>query len=207
MHVYFVRHGETDLNRKSVHQSPSTPLNEHGVEQARTVSESLRAVNASLLVSSTYERARQTARVISSRIDVKPKYSELFYEVVRPSSLAEVSLYSPKAIWFLVLTILFRNNPKWRYHDAENFSDVYARVQRTFTYIESLTEAHNSVIIVTHSAYMSLMVRYMCHSKHLTLYELIHTYLSLNQLDNCGVIHVEYVGPTPRGTCSWLLRT
>jgi probable phosphoglycerate mutase len=206
MHVYFVRHGETDLNKKFVHQSPSTPLNTRGFEQARTVGEALRPMNATLLVSSTYERARQTARMIGQCVGLDPRYSELFREIERPTPFAEVSLYSFRSLWFLILSVLFRNRPSWRYKDGENFSDIYARVQRSLQCIESHVEAHSSIIIVSHSAYINLMMNYMCHDKKLTLGELVRILLQINQLKNCDIVHVEYVGPTPKGTCAWMLR-
>jgi broad specificity phosphatase PhoE len=206
MHVYFVRHGETDLNKRFVHQSPSTPLNERGFDQSRSVSEELRPMNATLLVSSTYERAAQTARVIGLTIGLTPVYKEMFREVARPSTLAESSLYSPRTLWFLFLSVLFRNNSRWRYKDGENFADIYTHVQRSFHFIESQVEAHNSIIIVSHSAYINLMISYMCHDRRLSLGELIRILLQINQLKNCGIMHVEYVGPTHKGTCAWLLR-
>jgi broad specificity phosphatase PhoE len=206
MHVYFVRHGETDLNKRFVHQSPSTPLNERGFEQARTAGEALRPMNATLLVSSTYERGAQTARMIGLSIGINPTYKEIFREVVWPSLLTETSFYSVRTLWFLLLSMLFRNNQKWRYKDGENFSDIYTRVQQSFQFIESQVEAHDSVIIVSHSEYIRLMILYMCHGKRLTFWELAQTLLSVNKLKNCEIIHLEYVGPTAKGTCAWLLR-
>ncbi len=204
MHVYFVRHGETDLNIRNRHQSPSTPLNERGFDQARSVGEYLRPMNATLLISSTYERAAQTARVVGSRIGLVPHYAPLFREIVRPSAFTELSLYSFRNLWFLFLSVLWRNKPSWRYQDSENFSDIFSRVRKSFQHIESLTEAHDTIIVVSHSAYISLMISYMCHGENLSLREVVTTYLNINQLKNCGVIHVEYTGPVHKGSCAWV---
>ena len=54
MDVYFIRHGETECNKKHIHQLPSTHLNERGIEQAHTVAELARELNPSLLVSSVF---------------------------------------------------------------------------------------------------------------------------------------------------------
>jgi glucosyl-3-phosphoglycerate phosphatase len=206
MHLYFVRHGETDLNKRFVHQSPSTPLNAKGFEQARTTGEALRPMNATLLISSTYVRAKETARMIGQCVGLTPQYLSLFREVGRPSGFAEASLYSIRSLWFLFLSVLFRNRQTWRYDDAENFSDIYARVQESFHFIEKQVEAHDAIIIVSHAAYINLMLSYMCHGQVLTLRELVRTLLHINELKNGDIIHVEYVGPTPKGTCAWLLR-
>ncbi len=208
MHIYFVRNGQTDLNKRFLHQSPSTPLNEKGYEQARTVAEHLRPMNATLLVSSTYDRAAQTARIIGASVGLTPHFMPLFREIERPTPFAEKSLLSIQtlSLWYLALSVLFRNRPTWRYKDGENLSDIYRRVQKSFQYIESLIEAHDSIIIVSHSAYINLMISYMCHGEQLTLRDLVRILLSTNSLKNCEVLHVEYVGPTAKGTCAWLLR-
>jgi broad specificity phosphatase PhoE len=205
MHVYFVRHGETDLNIRHLHQSPSTPLNERGFDQARTVGEYLRPLHPDLLLSSTHERAAQTARVIGLSLGLTPILKDIFREVDRPSNLAGRSLFHPMTLWYLGLTALHRNNPKWRYKDAENFSDIYARVQKTLEYIESIIEEHDSIVIVSHSAYIMLMILYMCHSQKLSVRELVTVLLNINQLKNCKVAHVEYLGPSRKGTCAWAL--
>jgi broad specificity phosphatase PhoE len=207
MHVYFVRHGETDLNTRFIHQSPGTPLNGRGFDQARSVAELLRPTNATLLVSSTYERAAQTARIVGSSIGISPKYKTFFREIERPSFFANTSLFNIRTFWYIGLSVLFRNRPTWRYKDGENFSDIYTRVQHAFQYIESLTEAHESIIIVSHSAYISLLMTYMCHGSKLTLRELVSTLLRIEHLKNCDVTHVEYIGPTAKGTCAWMLRS
>jgi broad specificity phosphatase PhoE len=206
MHVYFVRHGETDLNIRRLHQSPSTPLNERGFDQARTVGELLRPMNPDLLISSSYVRAAQTARMIGLSLGVTPIYKDLFREIERPSLLGGRSLYDIRTLWYLGLTALNRNNPKWRYKDAENFSDIYTRVQKSLEYIESVIEEHDSIVIVSHSAYIMLMILYMCHGQKLTVRELVATLLNIRQMRNCNVAHVEYLGPTIQGTCSWILR-
>ncbi len=205
MHVYFVRHGETDLNTQYVHQSPHTPLNARGADQARSVAEFLRPSNPSLLITSTYDRALQTARIISASVGVPPTRNHLFREVDWPTSLIGKHLYSAGALWYMVLSLLFRNRVSWRYRDAENFNDIYRRIQKTFAYVESLTEEHDAIVIVSHSEYIRLMITYMCHSEKLTFSEIFSTLVSTQKLKNCEVVHVEYVGPTPKGTCPWLL--
>jgi broad specificity phosphatase PhoE len=205
MHVYFVRHGETDLNRRHLHQSPGTPLNAAGFDQARSVGEYLRPMNASLLITSTYERAAQTARVIGQSTGLTPVYSPHFREVERPSLFAEKSLFSLRTFWYILLTVIFRNRPRWRYYDGENLTDIFARVQQSFRTIEARTEEHGAIIVVSHSAYIALMVRYMCHDRRLSLMDLVRVFFSTNGLENCEVLHVEYVGPTVKGTCPWIL--
>lgn len=205
MHVYFVRHGETNQNLHHEYLAPNSPLNETGYDQARTVGEFLRPVNPTLVVTSPLTRAVQTARIIGQCTGVSPHENHLFREVVWPSKLFGRSLYSLRALWYVLLSTVYRDRTTWRYHDAENYADLYTRIVKSFSYIDSLTEAHDAIVIVSHSEYIRLMVRYMCHGESLTLRELLATLLSVNKLKNGEVVHVEYVGPTVKGTCPWIL--
>lgn len=205
MHVYFVRHGETNQNLHHEYLPPNSPLNETGYDEARTVGEFLRPVNPTLLISSPYVRAVETARIIGQCVGLKPCENHLFREVVWPSKLFGRSLYSFGSLWFIFLSTLYRDTPEWRFRDAENYADMYTRIVQSFAYIDSLTEAHEAIVIVSHSEYIRLMIRYMCHDQSLTLGELLRTLLSVNSLKNGEVVHVEYVGPTVKGTCPWIL--
>jgi broad specificity phosphatase PhoE len=158
-----------------------------------------------LLITSTYERAAQTARVVGASLGVAPIYKDFFREVERPSSLSGRSLFHPRTLLYMGLTALHRNNPRWRFEDAENFSDIYARVERSLAYIESLMEEHDSMVVVSHSAFTMLMILYMCHSQKLSIMDLLKVLLNIRQLRNCNIAHVEYNGPVAKGACAWLL--
>lgn len=203
MHVYFVRHGETHLNKKHIHQSPNTPLSEKGREQASSTAEILRTVNPDILISSEYTRALETARIIGLRVGLTPVTNGLFYEVERPSKLFHKSTLSLETLWYELRSVLKRNDPSWRYYDAENFSDISNRAKRALTYIESLREKHQSVIIVSHTVFINVMVSYMCTDRLLAVRDLARVFLEMERMHNGGIIHVEYRGPTRTNTCSW----
>lgn len=95
MHVYFVRHGETTMNRRLTHQPPGTPLSERGREQAREVAEFLRSVNPDLLLTSDYTRALETARIIGLSVGLTPRIPGFLHELVRPSRLFHRSHFAP----------------------------------------------------------------------------------------------------------------
>lgn len=203
MHVYFVRHGETTLNRKFIHQAPSTPLSERGREQAVTAAEYLRPMNPDLLLTSEYTRAKETARIIGMMLDITPQVHTLFYEVERPSKLCGKSIFSPGTFWYVLTSVMKRNDPTWRYADAENFMSIYSRVQKALRYIESLSETHQSIVIVSHTIFINLMVAYMCHDRILAVRDLLPSFLNIKKMDNCGVVEIQYVGRTGENTCAW----
>ena len=66
--IYFIRHGQTDLNRKRVLQGRvDQPLNEEGIAQAKEAGEYLRAkgVTFDRILSSPLKRAKDTAQIIA----------------------------------------------------------------------------------------------------------------------------------------------
>lgn len=67
MHLYVVRHGETDYNVQQRYAGSSdVPLNQNGLRQAETLAQKLCDVNFEVIVSSPLTRARKTAEIISA---------------------------------------------------------------------------------------------------------------------------------------------
>ena len=65
-HVYLVRHGETEWNKKGLIQGHSDiPLNEEGIEQARLLANRLKESSIHYVCSSDLQRARHTAEIIA----------------------------------------------------------------------------------------------------------------------------------------------
>jgi broad specificity phosphatase PhoE len=203
MHVYFVRHGETDLNRAHKHQSPSTPLSPKGREDILTTAESLRAVNPSLIVSSEYTRALESARIIGSCTGLVPVTNGLFYEIERPSKFFNTSIFSIKTAWYVILSVCMRNNATWRYEDAENATDVSTRARKALHYLESLSGTHESVVVVSHSVFINIMISYLCTTKMLDIRNLARTFFQVDHMKNGGIIHVEYTQNAGMNTCTW----
>lgn len=203
LHVYFVRHGETEKNRARIHQSPNTPIGAKGKDQILTTSEALRSVNATLLLSSEYTRALESARIIGMATGLMPVTNGLFYEIVRPSKFFERSILSLETMWYVCMTLLHRKDPRWHYYDAENMYDVSVRANRALAYLESLHGAHQSVIVVSHTVFINCLVSLMCTRKLFNLAELILTFLEIKRMKNGEIIHLEYVGKTSNTTCSW----
>ena len=203
MHVYFVRHGETELNANHIHQSPNTPLSKEGKATMITLADSLRVINPDLLISSQYTRAEESARIIGEHVGLVPQTHDLFYEIIRPSKLHNKSIFTIETIWYVFLTLLRRHNALWRYADAENVTDISIRAQKALAYIESLKGTHTSVIVVSHTVFINVMVSYMCKNRVLDIRDLVSTVLRSKGMKNGGVTHVEYVGNGVPNTCNW----
>lgn len=203
LHVYFVRHGETPLNRQHLHQTPITPLSNLGCMQARTVAEYLRPMNVDCVVSSDYTRALQTARIIGATLSVTARAEKLFREIERPTVLGGTSIFSIRTAKYIIGSILHRNNPSWRYRDAENFNDIFERTKKSLAFLESLCGTHQSIVVVSHTIYINLIIAYMCHDRFFALRDLLPVFLKMKHTHNGGVIGVVYNPDAEEGTCAW----
>lgn len=70
MRLLFVRHGKSQANATKIVGTPSTPLAEEGIEQARRVGEVLKTQNVTAIVCSPYVRAKQTADIIAEEVGI-----------------------------------------------------------------------------------------------------------------------------------------
>jgi broad specificity phosphatase PhoE len=161
-------------------------------------------MNPDLLLSSEYTRALETARIIGMRTGTTPRVNGLFYEIVRPSKLFGKSHFSPVTFWYVIRSLFKKNNPKWRYEDAENFTDLSTRARRALGYLESLAGTHKSVVIVSHTIFVNIMVSYMCKDRLLSFSDLLLTFLHVERMRNGDVVHLEFIGKSPH-TCAWRL--
>ncbi|MFL5288717.1 MAG: histidine phosphatase family protein [Rhodopila sp.] len=74
---WFLRHGETDWNAKDLSQgNVEIPLNETGLAQARAAALLLRNRGITSIVCSTLGRARVTADIVSSALNMPVDYDE-----------------------------------------------------------------------------------------------------------------------------------
>ena len=72
MKIYYVRHGQTDLNLAKKMQGGGTEkeLNETGVSQAYNTKKELENVKYDLVICSPMKRAKQTAEIINEGRDI-----------------------------------------------------------------------------------------------------------------------------------------
>lgn len=82
--VFFLRHGETDYNARGIFQgSTDAPLNVKGQGQAREAARLLAETKLEIIISSTLQRARQTATVVAGhqgspvRLELEPGLREV----------------------------------------------------------------------------------------------------------------------------------
>jgi alpha-ribazole phosphatase len=160
---YFLRHGETDYNRKTLMQGHiDIPLNDNGRRQAREARDELKKQRLSFqhIYSSTLDRAAETGEIVTGRtrrdFSLDPRIIEMGFGVWEGISYVEGG---PE--------ILRLNDDPEHYippKGGESFEDVY---QRAHDFIEDLKraaapggdDAGGNVLIATHGCTLRSILR------------------------------------------------
>lgn len=189
MKIFLVRHGESALNAQHIHQDSSTGLSELGKTQAQFVAQRFLNIPVDLILSSPFERAKQTAEIISSAVKKDVQYSPLLKEMKRPTEIEGKLSHAPEIIAIKDLIIANYNNPEYRHSDEETFIDFRTRALEALEYIASHTE--ENILIVTHGEFIRMLVSVMIFGEKLQASE----YLSINHfmmLTNTGITVCQY---------------
>jgi len=205
MEIYFVRHGETEYNRKYLHQGFDVPLSEHGREQIKKTAEILKGIHATKLITSDLTRAYQSAEIIGEDIGLEPELSPLFREVKRPSELYDrryVSMATLKA-GIGILTHLHKRS--WHYSDEENLYDLKERVARAVEHLKEVGRKHEKVIIVSHAFIINIFIKYMCMYKDVRVRDYLRTLVAAKRLGNASISTVTFSDDKNPYTCDWIL--
>jgi len=160
--IYFLRHGQTALNKRAVHQYPETRLSEYGREQARHASEYFKDIPLNLIVTSTLTRAKETADIVRTHHPNVPyEQSDLFVELRRPHALWGTNWFSPRSLYVMGLLYLLAGKEGWHYSDEENLEEFHARGRRALEYLADKPEEH--ILAVTHRGFMANLASRMKH--------------------------------------------
>ncbi len=206
--VYFVRHGESEANAGPTWGDETSPISSKGKGQAEVVAERMAKLPVDVVISSTFERAVDTARIIAQRIDKKTKQSSLFGEYKRPSILHGKVRKDPSA---MEITDEVRNNfhvPGYRYSDEENFDDFKKRALACLDYLEKQEE--ENIVVVTHGFFLRVLMAAVVFGDELTGKECEHFIRSF-RMDNVGITIVRlrnapYRLPTGEPGSKWELK-
>lgn len=154
--VYFVRHGQSADNASPVFQSPDSPLTDKGRAQAAQVAERVAHLSFETLISSPFQRAKETAVVITQVTDMQPVYSDLFVERMKPMRINGKSHADEdaSAVWRAWEDSLY--TPGMRVEDGENFDDLMARADAALDFLKDRPE--ESLLVVTHGYFLRTIV-------------------------------------------------
>jgi len=201
MNVYFVRHGESEGNKKKFHQGEEVPLSKKGFAQAKAVARRLKNIDIDLIYSSPYLRARQTASIIAHELNLPVKFWGQLRELKRPSELKGLEYTDPRAI--AIKEIIKKNQirPDWRYSDDESFSDLMARAEKVE---KRLINRHcgQNILCVTHIQIMVMIIMKIIMQEKLTPEVFWQFYYHCRQ-ENTGITQLEYTPASGWNLVTW----
>ena len=166
--IYFVRHGETENNANNIRQGAEGALTEKGREQAFAAAKRFPKHKGcpQAIVSSPYERTKETAEIISKELKMPVEYSDLLVERKNPTGI--IGRWGGERD---VRQIIDRIDKSYhadnlRVADEENFIDLKKRAKKLLAYITRRPEER--IIMVTHGIFLKMVVSYMLYGEKLT---------------------------------------
>jgi probable phosphoglycerate mutase len=155
--VYLVRHGESTENTRSTATflGSAASLTELGLDQARLIAGRATRLPIDVILTSTYERAKQTAAIVSEATGTQVVESDLFVEHIAPSSFVGRE-------WNDELRTKFKN---WQaaahthgaqYEDGDTFDTMLERAKTCLKFLEAREEEH--IFVVTHGMFSRVLV-------------------------------------------------
>ena len=144
MKIYYVRHGQTDLNLAQKMQGGGTEkeLNETGVSQAYNTKKELENVKYDLVICSPMKRAKQTAEIINEGRDI-PIITD---ERIRERKLGD---YEGRDVTEEMENNIWDYKLNYNIPNGENLHDFEKRIDEFFDDIKE--KYHDkSVLIVAH---------------------------------------------------------
>lgn len=176
MMIYLVRHGESELNAKRIHQDGKVGLSKKGVQQAHQLAERFSSIPVDTLITSPFERAKQTAGIISEKINVPVELNPFLVEIKRPTEIEGRGVDEPEVM--AIKTTILENweNSEFRHSDEETFFEFKERAKKVIEGISTLDKEH--VLIVTHGDLIAMIVCLLAFGDNLKPQE----FLSLRKL-------------------------
>lgn len=142
MSIYFVRHGQTDWNKKGFLQGQSDiPLNETGIQQAKNVKELMKDIKIDHVYCSPLLRTRETAAIINENWNLSIMEDEQLLE----RNFGEIEGKHKDAFDFKSFWIWDQE----RNFGMELMEEVFDRVYEFLDRIQEEAVDHN-ILIVAH---------------------------------------------------------
>jgi broad specificity phosphatase PhoE len=184
--IYFIRHGETELNARGIRQGPDGPLSAKGVAQVIEAAKQFptKKGKPKALIASPFQRTRETAEILAKALDMKIEYCDLLVERRNPTEIIGHSGAERETKSIVDRIDKSFHDDNLRYSDEENFIDLKERAKKLLKYIANRPE--NQIIMVTHGIFLHMVVSYMLQGEKLTASE--YNKLSyINPMGNAGL--------------------
>jgi len=178
----FLRHAQAKNNVERIlaGRTSGYPLTELGISQADKIADFLKPLNISYVYSSPIERAEQTSKIVSKKLDLRYNIDERLTEIDMGifSGMPYEEMFAKHGNVFLKF---YEGNPIIEENGIETFASVKKRV---LDMIDHCLRKHNNenILLVTHMDPIKSMVSTILQSRPESLYELIIRNASLTIL-------------------------
>src|SRR5215211_7416290 len=182
--LYLVRHGRTLGNVQGILVgSTDVPLDELGIQQAHLVGERLAAaIQGDVLLSSPLQRARVTAEIIGSKMnllpEVRPNLSEWNFGTAEGLTFEAIAQQHPE----LFPRLADYNDFDVGWPGGETRRDFHARVYQEFLDILAHYESHTLIVVAHGGVFGSLLAQIQGRSPNDP---------AAFDIKNCSVTHLE----------------
>ena len=189
--IYFVRHGESELNIKGIRQGAEGSLSEKGRAQAMLTAKKFpkKKGRPEVIISSPYERALETAGIIAKELDLSIEKCDLLVERRNPSDIIGRSIEEREIRMIVDQIEKTFHDDNFRHSDEENFADLKERAKKLLAYIADREEKR--IIMVTHHVFLKMIVSCMLYGDNLTA-SLYNTLSYFNWIDDAGMTICQY---------------
>jgi len=168
MKLYFVRHGETYLNKYGRMQGWSdAPLTEKGRESARECGKSLKGISFAGVITSDLGRTIETASIILKEMEVDHEIQSM--QELRETFFGSFEGEKSRIAWNMIAKKNGYNSVKEFYqnaeslasimndfsradsmNDAENFDQFWSRIEKGIEKIREKYKEDENILVVTH---------------------------------------------------------
>lgn len=189
--IYFVRHGETELNAQGVRQGSEGHLSEKGRAQALATAKRFPKHKGcpQIIIASPFERTKETAEIIGKELHMKVKYSDLLKERKNPTEIIGHWSGEPEVKQIIDRIDKSYHEDNLRVSDEENFSDLKKRAKKLLGFISRRLQKR--IILVTHGIFLKMVMSYMLYGDKLTASQ--YNNLSyFNPVKNAGMAICSY---------------
>lgn len=162
---YIVRHGETLLNAQHVRQGEEGALSEKGRAQADTLGQALTHYPIKCIISSTYERTRETTEILNTHLHVPVIYSGLFVERRNPTEIIGRHRDEPEVVRIVDQVDNAYHDDTYRYSDEENFVELKNRARKCLALLAR--QGERDTVIVTHHVFLKMLLAYLLYRENL----------------------------------------
>ncbi|MCD5381869.1 MAG: histidine phosphatase family protein [Candidatus Pacebacteria bacterium] len=209
MRVHLIRHGETELNQKHIHQPAQSELSAVGQKQARALAPVLESLEVDLVLSSDLARARQTAEIATHTLDVPITYTDTLRELRRPSALFGTSHFRPKTVRYVLQSLKHRTDPQWHFEDGESIFEVRKRAEDVVAQLEQLSRKRKnrptSIAVFSHALFIEILRGALCSIGPRKWLDYIPIFSPFSRVPNTAVTTLFYDDDAKPGTCDWEL--